>query len=109
MRFLQHVAASTIAAAQIAQGLDITINDTKSIDSALSTIAYGMVKYYQGNETGMIPGELGDPYYWWECGGKNKLCRVANETMLIAGLRQPCSILTSTIGTTLATRSTMPW
>ncbi|KAK4497106.1 hypothetical protein PRZ48_011556 [Zasmidium cellare] len=68
MRFFRHVAASTLAAAHIAQGLDITINDTKSIDSALSTIAYGMVKYYQGNESGMIPGELGDPYYWWECG-----------------------------------------
>lgn len=68
MRFLQHVAASTLAVAHVANGLDITINDTSSIDSALSTIAYGMVKYYQGNESGMIPGELGDPYYWWECG-----------------------------------------
>lgn len=68
MRLLRHVAASTLAAAHVARGLEITINDTSSIDSALSTIAYGMVKYYQGNESGMIPGELGDPYYWWECG-----------------------------------------
>lgn len=68
MRFLRHAVASTLSAAQIAHSIDITINDTKSIDSALSTIAHGMVVYYHGNETGMIPGELGDPYYWWECG-----------------------------------------
>jgi mannan endo-1,6-alpha-mannosidase len=28
-----------------------------------------MMKYYQGNETGFIPGLLGSPYYWWETGG----------------------------------------
>ena len=26
------------------------------------------MKYYKGNETGMIPGLLVAPYYWWEAG-----------------------------------------
>lgn len=27
-----------------------------------------MVKYYTGNNTGDVPGNLPDPYYWWEAG-----------------------------------------
>lgn len=27
-----------------------------------------MVKYYTGNRTGDVPGNLPDPYYWWEAG-----------------------------------------
>ena len=27
-----------------------------------------MMKYYKGNETGGIPGNLPDPYFWWEAG-----------------------------------------
>lgn len=42
---------------------------TASIKSAASTIAYGMMKYYTGNNTGDVPGNLPDPYYWWEAGG----------------------------------------
>lgn len=39
-----------------------------SLKSAASTIASGMVTYYNGNETGTIPGVLPTPYYWWEGG-----------------------------------------
>lgn len=39
-----------------------------SIKSAASTIVGGMVKYYNGNETGQIPGLLSNAYYWWEGG-----------------------------------------
>jgi len=35
-----------------------------SIKSAASTAAYGMMKYYKGNESGQIPGLLPQPYYW---------------------------------------------
>lgn len=35
---------------------------------AASTIAYGLVKYYTGNNTGDVPGNLPDPYFWWEAG-----------------------------------------
>lgn len=109
MRLFTTFAAGALAVAQLTAGLTITVDDEDSVKQAASTIAYDMAKYYKGNESGYVPGLLGDPYYWWECGGKNKLRRVANGTMLIAGLQQRCSILTSTIGTTLATRSTMPW
>ena len=39
-----------------------------SIKSAASTVAYGMMKYYNGNQTGQSIGLLPDPYYWWEAG-----------------------------------------
>jgi len=53
--------------------LDLT-SDT-SIKSAASTIAYDMMTYYKGNQSGGIPGVLPGPppnptwgYYWWESG-----------------------------------------
>ena len=39
-----------------------------SIKAAASTAAYGMMQYYTGNQTGMTPGLLPGPYYWWEAG-----------------------------------------
>jgi mannan endo-1,6-alpha-mannosidase len=39
-----------------------------SIKSAASTISYGLMKYYTGNNTGDNPGNLPSPYYWWEAG-----------------------------------------
>jgi hypothetical protein len=34
-----------------------------SVKNGASTIAYGLVKYYRGNETGQVPGILPEPYY----------------------------------------------
>lgn len=34
-----------------------------SIKEGASTIAYGLMKYYTGNNTGDTPGNLPDPYY----------------------------------------------
>jgi mannan endo-1,6-alpha-mannosidase len=39
-----------------------------SIKSAASTIASGVLSFYNGNTTGQVPGLLPDPYYWWEGG-----------------------------------------
>ena len=39
-----------------------------SIKSAAGTVAYGMMSYYKGNESGQTPGLLPQPYYWWEAG-----------------------------------------
>ena len=39
-----------------------------SIKKAAATVAFDMMKYYTGNQTGDTPGNLPDPYYWWECG-----------------------------------------
>ena len=41
---------------------------TDSIKSAASTVAYDLVTFYTGNNTGDVPGNLPDPYYWWEAG-----------------------------------------
>ncbi|KAF2454587.1 glycoside hydrolase [Lineolata rhizophorae] len=50
------------------QAIDLDLSSTDSIKQAASTIAYGMVSYYTGNRTGDVPGNLPDPYYWWEAG-----------------------------------------
>ncbi|KAI9643572.1 hypothetical protein NHQ30_008192 [Ciborinia camelliae] len=39
-----------------------------SIKTAASDVAYDMMKYYTGNRTGDVAGNLPDPYYWWEAG-----------------------------------------
>lgn len=39
-----------------------------SIKAAAGTAAFNMMKAYQGNLTGMIPGLLPGPYFWWEAG-----------------------------------------
>lgn len=40
-----------------------------SIKAAAKQVAFDMVKYYTGNNTGDVPGNLPAPYYWWEAGG----------------------------------------
>ncbi len=68
MRFTIQTAAGTLAISQLAAAITVTPGDTDGLKSATSTIAYDMVSFYKGNLTGMIPGELPGPYYWWECG-----------------------------------------
>ncbi|TID04806.1 Mannan endo-1,6-alpha-mannosidase DCW1 [Colletotrichum higginsianum] len=51
-----------------AGAIEVTWDDDESIKSAAGTAAYGLVKYYTGNNTGDTPGNLPDPYYWWEAG-----------------------------------------
>lgn len=41
---------------------------TDSIKRAARTCADGMMSFYNGNQTGGIPGLLPGPYYWWEAG-----------------------------------------
>lgn len=52
----------------MAASLREALTSADSIKSAASTVAYGMMKYYAGNQTGGIPGLLPGPYYWWEAG-----------------------------------------
>ncbi|KAF5024882.1 hypothetical protein F66182_3040 [Fusarium sp. NRRL 66182] len=40
----------------------------ESVKKAASQAAFGLVSYYSGNNTGDTPGNLPDPYYWWEAG-----------------------------------------
>lgn len=46
--------------------LDLSSED--SIKAAAKTAAEGMMQYYTGDQPGNIPGNLPDPYYWWEAG-----------------------------------------
>jgi mannan endo-1,6-alpha-mannosidase len=52
--------------AEAAITLDLTSKD--SIRAVASTVAFDMMSYYTGNITGDVPGNLPDPYYWWEAG-----------------------------------------
>ncbi|KAK8212915.1 hypothetical protein M8818_003080 [Zalaria obscura] len=59
---------TALLAAQTAVALQLNLDSQDSIKQAASTVAYGMMKYYNGNQTGGIPGLLPGPYYWWEAG-----------------------------------------
>ncbi|KAF7556769.1 hypothetical protein G7046_g6214 [Stylonectria norvegica] len=50
-----------------------SIDTTANIKKAAATLAWDMLQYYHGNETGQTPGILPGPppagdYYWWEGG-----------------------------------------
>lgn len=53
--------------------LTLCPSPSDAIKKSASTLAYDLVKYYNGNETGQTPGILPGPppagdYYWWEGG-----------------------------------------
>ncbi|KAI0470968.1 glycoside hydrolase family 76 protein [Xylariaceae sp. FL0804] len=55
----------------LAGAIDAITVDTTSADSikeGASTVAYGLLKYYTGNNTGDVAGNLPAPYFWWEAG-----------------------------------------
>ena len=60
--------------ATVNAAISLDLNSQDSIKAATSTIAYDMMSYYKGNESGQTPGLLPGPcasnlcYYWWEAG-----------------------------------------
>lgn len=58
----------------LTSGLDLDLTNMESIKTVTSTIAYDMMSYYSGNQSGQVPGLLPGPcdslacYYWWEAG-----------------------------------------
>ncbi|TLD09370.1 uncharacterized protein PgNI_06902 [Pyricularia grisea] len=70
MILLKKVAAACLLLQQLpgAVSISVNFNDANSVKSGASTVAFGMMKYYTGNNTGDTPGNLPDPYYWWEAG-----------------------------------------
>ncbi|KAK3936156.1 cell wall glycosyl hydrolase [Diplogelasinospora grovesii] len=69
MRGLLAGALSLLAViSQSASAVQLNVGDEASVKAAASTIAYGLMKYYTGNNTGDVPGNLPDPYFWWEAG-----------------------------------------
>ncbi|KAI1824758.1 cell wall glycosyl hydrolase [Xylaria intraflava] len=51
-----------------ASSIQVDFTNDDSIKQAASTVAYGLLKYYTGNNTGDVAGNLPAPYYWWEAG-----------------------------------------
>ncbi|KAI1080664.1 glycoside hydrolase family 76 protein [Whalleya microplaca] len=54
--------------AGVTGAVQLDVNSDDSVKDAASTIAFGLLKYYTGNNTGDTPGNLPDPYFWWEAG-----------------------------------------
>ncbi|KAJ5167527.1 Mannan endo-1-6-alpha-mannosidase DCW1 [Penicillium canariense] len=52
----------------MARGISLDLDSSDSIKSAASRVAYDLATFYTGNNTGDVPGNLPDPYYWWEAG-----------------------------------------
>ena len=65
---------ASLSGTQRAHAITVDISDPDSLKSAMSNIAYNMVTYYTGNQSGQVPGLLPGPcasnacYYWWEAG-----------------------------------------
>ncbi|KAH6668223.1 putative cell wall glycosyl hydrolase Dfg5 [Halenospora varia] len=51
-----------------ALGFDLDVNEVASVKTVSSSLASGLVKLYNGNQAGQVPGILPAPYYWWESG-----------------------------------------
>ena len=58
-----------LAAGGLVDSIQVNLQSAESIKSAAGTIAYDMMTYYTGNNTGDNPGNLPPPYAWWEAGG----------------------------------------
>jgi len=48
--------------------VELDINSPDSIKQAAKAISANLRSYYTGDNVGDTPGNLPDPYYWWECG-----------------------------------------
>ena len=52
-------------AVDVCEGLDAHLDLARVVKDAAATAAFGLVRFYSGNETGDVPGNLPDPYYCW--------------------------------------------
>ncbi|KAK2747157.1 hydrolase 76 protein [Myotisia sp. PD_48] len=60
---------TTVLGAQVALAvIQLDLNSEQSIKNAAKEAAAGLVSYYTGYKPGDVPGNLPDPYYWWEAG-----------------------------------------
>jgi mannan endo-1,6-alpha-mannosidase len=64
---LATVSAVTLLASSVG-AIELNVDDPSSIKKAASIAAKGLRKWYTGDRPGDVPGNLPDPYYWWECG-----------------------------------------
>lgn len=59
-------ASSALLSGVAAIQLDISSPD--NIKQVAKTLSVNLRQYYTGDRVGDTPGNLPDPYYWWECG-----------------------------------------
>ncbi|EEB07469.1 mannan endo-1,6-alpha-mannosidase [Schizosaccharomyces japonicus yFS275] len=69
----------------LVQGIELNLNNSESIDSALSLVADGMLNYYAGKNYGGTIGMFVPPAYWWEAGAAfngllNRYLATGNDT-----------------------------
>lgn len=50
-------------------GIEVDVTSSSSLKSASKQVAANMMNYYTGDQPGDNPGNLPQPYYWWEAGG----------------------------------------
>ncbi|KAK2765032.1 hydrolase 76 protein [Arachnomyces sp. PD_36] len=60
--------STALLGSQAVNAIDISLDDPNSLKEAAKTAADGLLSYYTGDQPGDVPGNLPDPYYWWECG-----------------------------------------
>ncbi|KAF7920529.1 uncharacterized protein EAE97_011422 [Botrytis byssoidea] len=72
---LSAATAVLLSSSRVNAEIELNLDDDTSIKNAAATIAYDMMTYYKGNQSGGIPGVLPGPppnpswgYYWWESG-----------------------------------------
>ncbi|KAJ9156504.1 Mannan endo-1,6-alpha-mannosidase [Pleurostoma richardsiae] len=71
--FAVRASAALLVTGGLANAAYYTIDTDAAIKQTASTLAYDLMAYYHGNETGQTPGILPGPppagdYYWWEAG-----------------------------------------
>ena len=66
MAVLSRLLMTILAAQTVRATFTVDLNDPNTIKSAAATIAYDMVSYYNGNDSGQIPGKISGT--WWEGG-----------------------------------------
>ncbi|KAL4898729.1 glycosyl hydrolase family 76-domain-containing protein [Aspergillus ambiguus] len=66
--WLTLISIATWGAPLVQASISLDLNSKASIQKAAETAAAGMLEYYTGYRPGDVPGNLPDPYYWWEAG-----------------------------------------
>jgi mannan endo-1,6-alpha-mannosidase len=66
--FIFSAVLCTISGCGVDAIISLDLSSPDSVKQAASTLAYDLISYYTGNNTGDVPGNLPNPYYWWEAG-----------------------------------------
>ncbi|CAN9223482.1 unnamed protein product [Alternaria alternata] len=64
---LEVIYASTLSLSGVC-AIELDVDSPDSIKNAAKALSTNLRKYYTGDRLGDVPGNLPDPYYWWECG-----------------------------------------